>query len=1569
MRTSPKARARARAFHLLPLRFEQLTTGDLLEIDDVLSREIEQLETELCGAALSWTSVRGPLVNWETAFAITTILHTGCRLADLYSLRVYQSPEILNSQETREGFFLEDGGLFLQMAPRRPEVAFKRWKERKKKAAKLEKERGRSSKQVSSSDGISRRKKGRAQKAPKDAALSSDVSADSTKSSNSPWAVTRFEPSSFEVSDPHRLELDPGELALRLINLRTPPRVSGDLLFTTPKEELWARIEFWLRDRRPEHAPLPRRVSRNVESLERRGRQQLIEQHKGDPVSAARQTGRFEGIHSGKYYGTSSFPGRDTLGRAITVRLGAEKVCDEDAIRHVVAVLKERVRANPDSFEALADYTAFMVSFALGHRGHFDFLPSTSAIDHETGFCVIHDKNTHDPARARLVWVPDVVQAQIRAYESEIGTRMFLETDDVAPELWKDALQGELRFPSGRSGAVVTKLQALISAAIESTKPPSRVPVNVGRHWLRTKLSGQCASITMDAFLGHWHEGAEPWAHGSCLDPIAYRADLERSLPSELLKLGFECVESPRKNIMTDERPVITLNLDRRRAGHATNSFCSPLTCLEPGKGVGPTPNEIRAELITFSGPISAGKLVASAVFNGAFLRFESLDSLLTGMSRFLDGHSTHWITTVRRPALGAGRTSKVHRWIADETTRRHIIAWRMAGKPGAENGALPALRQWLTETFGEYVGTEYFFEAASAYWSFRLPPLLLDHALGEVPCTQLSEASWTRTVGGRYFREKGLKNDNTAFLPATDFETRNAQSRVLHTFRRTRRLSGERDIFDLVEYRRRAGEISDAGVKNLCAELLAERRSYLRKNGWLSPGKDKLLSWCVHRLTFRKSLGGLRGLKPITVKLGLAVAVHEIFGRIVTNGDFDFDRAQLRAAATDALSKTSVKRLVRSTFRDLDRFLINPEALPRNEKQRHEERSESPTEFVEERNPQPYVSAHVMVERDYRALLDRFADFEGARELRLITMLAYRAGLRIWEIMGLRTSDVIVAGDHIELQVTHTVQRRLKTEFSQRIIPLHVLLRPEERTALLEWLDDRRALQQLILSADDIFRPKEKANAAPVEKAKNEALPLGATERVRSVSEIAVDRLFGAPFTRALIDTQAVEAKINQAIASLEGYQFGSFGWLRHSFSSLLLLKLVLPDDASVAQLPPLLFQSVAWSDRMALKKAFFGNERLGHSALHAVSQAMGHSAIGQTLHTYQHLLDVLVASYANRQGECTADVPLGEMPREPAALGRTQNSNDNVPASEYVPTRHRGRNPKPRWNGLLKSVDANASLGPIATFTSANENDALDRSPERPVTRVPWPVVLLCLNGTNVPDNVLANYGITKKRATSWRSKALKHYRRYFMISGRSLRFTVPHGAVAQYELNRLWARLGNRDSALTNDERSALGNFVHNFVARRGFARLSSEAEAILVKGLLLKLGVPQEHITVEKSGEICGRVYLSVRKTDWDALGWTSSIKTRTSRPVKVSKGQTPNGEARRTYGDGHVYGRNPNHHFLVHAYKLFLLMLVLLEDIKGKDAIHAQSKAEPKSNSKKKGRSKATAKPVREMAAT
>jgi integrase len=1568
MRTTPKARARARAFHLLPLRFEQLTTGDLREIDDALTRQIEQLETELGGAALSWTSVCEPLVNWETAFAVTTILHTGCRLADLYSLRVYQSPEILNSQERREGFFLEDGGLFLQLAPRRPEVAFKRWKERKKKAAKLEKERGRSSKQATSSEGISRRKKGRAQKAPKDAALSADVSSGLTKSSNSPWAVTRFEPSSFEVSDPHRLELDPGELALRLINLRPPPKVSGDLLFTTPKEELWARIEFWLRDRRPEHAPLPRRVSRNVESLERRGRQQLIEHHKGDPVSAARQTGRFEGIHSGKYYGTSSFPGRDTLGRAITVRLGAEKVCDEDAIRHVVTVLKERVRANPDSFEALANYTAFMVSFALGHRGHFDFLPSTSAIDHETGFCVIHDKNTHDPARARLVWVPDAVQAQIRAYESEIGTRMYLETDDAARDLWDNALKGRLTFPHGRSGAVATKLQAVISAAIESTKPPSRVPVNVGRHWLRTKLSGRCASITVDAFLGHWHEGAEPWAHGSCLDPIAYRADLERSLSGELSKLGFECVESLRTNIMADERPALTLNLDRRRAGHATNSFCSLLTCLESDKGVGPTPSEIRAELTTFPGLISAGKLVASAVFNGAFLRFESLDSLLTGMSRYLEGHSTHWITT-RQPAHEAGGTSKVRRWIADETTRRHIVAWRMAGKPGAENGALPALRQWLTETFGEYVSTENFFELATAYWSFRLPPLLLDHALGEVPCTQLSEASWTRTVGGRYFREKGLKYDNTAFLPAIDLETRNAQSRVLHTFRRSNRLSGEREIFDLVEYRRRAGEISDAGVKNLCAELLEERRSYLRKKGWLSPGKDKLLAWCVQRLTFRKSLGGLRGLKPITVKLGLAVAVHEIFGPIVTKGDFDFDRAQLRAAATDALSKTSVKRLVRSTFRDLDRFLSNPKALPSSDKQRNGARSDYSTDFVEERNPQPYVSAHVMVERDYRALLDRFADFEGARELRLITMLAYRAGLRIWEIMGLRTSDVIVAGDHIELQVTHTVQRRLKTEFSQRILPLHVLLSPEERTALLRWLDDRRALQQLILNADDIFRPKEKANAAPVEKSKNAALPLEATERVRSVSAIAIDRLFGAPFTRALIDTQAVEAKINQAIASLEGYEFGSFGWLRHSFSSLLLLKLVLPHDASVAQLPPLLFQSMAWPDRMALKKAFFGNERLGHSALHAVSQAMGHSAIGQTLHTYQHLLDVLVASYANRQGECTAHVPLGEMPREPAALGRTQNSNDNLPPSEYVPKRHRGRGPKPRWKGVLKSVHADGSLGPIATFTSANENDALDRFSEKRVTRVPWPVVLLCLNGTNVPDNILANHGITEKQAKSWRSKALKHYRRYFMISGQSLRFTVPHGAVAQYELNRLWARFGNRDRPLTKDERSALGNFVHNFVSRRGFARLSSEAEAILVKKLLVNFGVPQEHITVEKSGEICGRVYLSVRKTDWDALGWTSSIKTRTSRPVKVSKGQTPNGEARRTYGDGHVYGRNPNHHFLVHAYKLFLLMLVLVEDIKGKDAIHAQSKAVPKSNSKKKRRSKATAKPMREMAAT
>lgn len=71
-----------------------------------------------------------------------------------------------------------------------------------------------------------------------------------------------------------------------------------------------------------------------------------------------------------------------------------------------------------------------------------------------------------------------------------------------------------------------------------------------------------------------------------------------------------------------------------------------------------------------------------------------------------------------------------------------------------------------------------------------------------------------------------------------------------------------------------------------------------------------------------------------------------------------------------------------------------------------------------------------------------------------LLLILTYRCGLRRRETLGLRLRDVTRDG-HLLIRA-HT-QRRLKTPAAQRIVPAALLLLPQERQRLHEWLDARR--------------------------------------------------------------------------------------------------------------------------------------------------------------------------------------------------------------------------------------------------------------------------------------------------------------------------------------------------------------------------------------------------------------------------------------------------------------------------------------------------------------------------------
>jgi hypothetical protein len=56
------------------------------------------------------------------------------------------------------------------------------------------------------------------------------------------------------------------------------------------------------------------------------------------------------------------------------------------------------------------------------------------------------------------------------------------------------------------------------------------LPRNFPRHYLRSSLVGVASVEAINAYLGHWDGGAEPWWNGSCLDPIAYTREIQGNI-------------------------------------------------------------------------------------------------------------------------------------------------------------------------------------------------------------------------------------------------------------------------------------------------------------------------------------------------------------------------------------------------------------------------------------------------------------------------------------------------------------------------------------------------------------------------------------------------------------------------------------------------------------------------------------------------------------------------------------------------------------------------------------------------------------------------------------------------------------------------------------------------------------------------------------------------------------------------------------------------------------------------------------------------------------------------------
>ena len=194
---------------------------------------------------------------------------------------------------------------------------------------------------------------------------------------------------------------------------------------------------------------------------------------------------------------------------------------------------QEEQRAFAREHDALTLYTYWMFAFATGIRGIVAPYPRIERVDLDTGILTIEDKRANsgkEGYKSRLVWLPPVLREQMQAYQvylDELKRKSKIDSDAPCFFLKQDMRPVEIS---------PKELQSRVEELL-------RFPANTQRLFLRSELLDRgCGVEVVDAFMGHWCFGEEPWAPFSTFNYAVYFASLERYVAPLLKEIGFDVV-------------------------------------------------------------------------------------------------------------------------------------------------------------------------------------------------------------------------------------------------------------------------------------------------------------------------------------------------------------------------------------------------------------------------------------------------------------------------------------------------------------------------------------------------------------------------------------------------------------------------------------------------------------------------------------------------------------------------------------------------------------------------------------------------------------------------------------------------------------------------------------------------------------------------------------------------------------------------------------------------------------------------------------------------------------------
>lgn len=196
-------------------------------------------------------------------------------------------------------------------------------------------------------------------------------------------------------------------------------------------------------------------------------------------------------------------------------------------LRHATLAQK---RAADEAFTA---YTWLLFHLFTGCRPRASMLPNENDLDVEAGLLLIQDKS-HQSAAASAPKDKGRIQASLT--QNEIATLREAELKrrwvPLAPRVQEQLVafrthadRRSQHVGPGASSWVLGDVLNYLSKEFNWT-----FPSNFTRHAFRSALVGKVSGEVIDAYMGHWTAGSEPWWNGSCLDPLLAKHHLHTAL-------------------------------------------------------------------------------------------------------------------------------------------------------------------------------------------------------------------------------------------------------------------------------------------------------------------------------------------------------------------------------------------------------------------------------------------------------------------------------------------------------------------------------------------------------------------------------------------------------------------------------------------------------------------------------------------------------------------------------------------------------------------------------------------------------------------------------------------------------------------------------------------------------------------------------------------------------------------------------------------------------------------------------------------------------------------------------